>query len=97
MSVNIDKTVVLVCKKGNWSENIGIFYDNYRLNAVTKFTYRGVTLSANGSFVSRQAMKALLSLYSLFKTVPLEMNDNLKIKLFDSIILKLIIFNIVLP
>jgi hypothetical protein len=44
ISVNIDKTVVMVFKKGNIPENIDLFYDNCRLNIVTKFTYLGVTL-----------------------------------------------------
>lgn len=38
ISVNIDKTSVMVCKNGNRPENIDLFYDNYTLNNVTKFT-----------------------------------------------------------
>ena len=90
ITVNIDKTVVMVCKKGNKLENIELFYDNHKLNIVTKFTYLGVTLSSNGSYLqaqkilSQQAMKALYSLNSLFDNISLDISD--KIKLFDSMI-----------
>ena len=88
--VNINKTVVMVFKKGNRPENIEIKYENTNLTVVTKFTYLGVTLSSNGSFyqaqkdLSKQALRALFSLNSLFDIVQLEISE--KLKLFDSVI-----------
>ena len=63
--VNIDKTVAMTFKTGTRIENVDIFYDGHKLHNVNKFTYLGVTLSANGSFyqaqkkLAQQAMKAL--------------------------------------
>ena len=80
ISVNIlvDKTVVMIFKKGKRPENIELFYDNCKLNIVTKFTYLGVTLSSNGCYyqtqksLSQQAMKALFYLVSLFENVSID-------------------------
>ena len=88
--VNIDKTVVMVCKKGNRVENVELFYDNHVLRNVTKFTYLGITLSSNGCFyqaqksLAEQASKALFSLNSLFDIVSLDLS--VKLRLFDSMI-----------
>lgn len=90
VTVNIDKTVIMICKKGNRQENVDFFYNNNKLKNVNKFTYLGVTLSSNGSFyqsqksLSAQAMKAMFSLNSLFDIV--SMNVSEKMKLFDSMI-----------
>ena len=90
ISVNLDKTVVMVCKKGRNVENVELICDNHVLKQVNKFTYLGVTLSANGCFyqaqksLSEQAKRALFSLNSLFYTVSLGIEE--KIKLFKSMI-----------
>ena len=90
ITVNTDKTVAMVFKKNNRSETFDIFYDNFKLQIVNKFTYLGVTLSSNGVFyqaqksLSKQALKALFALYSLFDTVSLNIPE--KIKLFDCMI-----------
>ena len=90
ISVNLDKTVVMVCKKGRNVKNVELIYDNHVLNQVNKCTYLGVTLSANGCFyqaqesLSEQAKRAICSLNSLFDTVSLGMEE--KIKLFESVI-----------
>ena len=57
ITVNTDKTVLMVFKSGNRPETVDIFFDNCKLKNVSKFTYLGVTLSANGKFY--QAQKAL--------------------------------------
>ena len=88
--VNTDKTVAMTFKTGTRIENVDIFYDGNKLNNVNKFTYLGVTLSANGSFyqaqktLAQQAMKALFSLNSLFNIVSLEISE--KLKLFDTMV-----------
>ena len=57
---------------------------NKLLKNVSKFTYLGVTLSANGKFyqaqksLSEQAKKALFSLNSLFETVHLDLSEKFK-------------------
>ena len=80
----------MVCKKGRNVENVESIYDNHVLKQVNKFTYLGVTLSANGCFyqaqksLSEQAKRALFSLNSLFDTASLGIEE--KIKLFESMI-----------
>ena len=94
ITVNTDTTVVMVCKKSNRPENIDLFYCQYRLILVTKFTYLGVTLSANVSFLqaqkplSKQALKAIFSLYTLFDSIYMDIAENLD--LFDSMILHIL-------
>jgi len=90
IQVNIAKTVAMVFKKGNRPEELSVLYDNCRLKVVTRFTYLGATLSANGAYfqaqksLSKQALKALFSLNSLFDIVSLNITE--KLKLFDSMI-----------
>lgn len=50
VSVNTEKTVVMVFKKGNNIEDVALYYDNQLLKVVKTFTYLGVTLSSNGIF-----------------------------------------------
>ena len=90
ITVNTDKTVVMVFKLGNRAENIDMYYNGKLLNVVAKFTYLGVTISSNGSFyqaqksLADQGSRALFSLFALFDTVEFDITD--KIKLFDSMI-----------
>ena len=90
ITVNTDKTVVMVFKQGNRVENIDMYYNGKRLHVVAKFTYLGVTLSSNGSFyqaqksLADQGSWALFSLFTVFYKVELDITD--KIKLFDSMI-----------
>lgn len=50
ITVNTTKTVAMVFKLGNRLEHVDLYYDNVRLNVVSKFCYLGVVLSANGKF-----------------------------------------------
>lgn len=96
IKVNINKTVVLTFKKGSKIENVDIFYDNEKLKNVGKFTYLGVTLSANGKVyqaqktLSEQAMKALFSINSLFDSVAMNIPE--KLKNFDSMVLPILCY-----
>lgn len=90
ISVNIDKTVVMVFKSGNRPINVDLFYGNDILKNVSSFTYLGVTLTTNGKFyqtqkaLATQANKALFSLNSLFEKVSLNVTE--KLKLFDTMV-----------
>ena len=85
VNVNINKTVALTFKKRCRMENVDIYYNNERLKNVGKFTYLGVTLSANGKVyqaqktLSKQAMKALFSVNSLFDSVSLNVSEKIKV------------------
>ena len=57
ISVNVDKTVVMVFKAGPRQEKVQFYYNGKRLNKVSKCSYLGVTLACNGSFY--QAQKSL--------------------------------------
>ena len=48
ITVNTDKTVVILCKEGNMTPYFDVFYDNRKLKVVETFTYLGVTISSNG-------------------------------------------------
>ena len=90
ITVNTDKTVVMVFKQGNRVENIDMYYNGKRLNVVAKFTYLGVTISSNGNFyqaqksLADQGSRALFSLFALFDKVEFDITD--KINLIDSMI-----------
>jgi hypothetical protein len=90
ITVNTDKSFVMICKKGNRPENVDLYLDRIKLNVVRKFTYLGVTLSQNGTFyqaqkqLSEQASRALFSLNKLFDEISLDVSD--KLKLFDAMI-----------
>lgn len=90
ITVNVEKSAVMVFKKGNTNiTNMQFQYEGKNLSVVKSFTYLGVKLSSNGNMfqtqkvLSEQAMKALFSLNSLFDSMPLGITE--KIKLFDSI------------
>ena len=54
ITVNTDKTVVMVFKQGTRFQEADVYYNNYRLKSVSKFTYLGVTVSFNGKFFQTQ-------------------------------------------
>ena len=94
ITVNTDKTKVLVFKRSSRPEDFDIFYGNERLDVVRNFIYLGVNVTSNGNFshaqkhLSEQASKALYSLGHIFDTNVLCVND--KLKLFDSLILPIL-------
>ena len=68
--VNINKTVILIFKKGCRMETVDNYSNNERLKIVGKFTYLGVTLSANGWLVSYFGFNGPLRQYfSLYRAV----------------------------
>ena len=94
ITVNVDKTVAMVFKQGNVLDSSKLFFNNKQLINVKTFTYLGVTLSSNGQFfqaqkkLSKQALKALFSLNSLFEQISFNINE--KLKLFDTMILPIL-------
>ena len=94
ISVNTKKTVCMVFKSGNKKENVDLFYDNAKLDMVSKFTYLGVTLSSTGKCyqslknLADQAVKAMFSLNSLFDSVSFKISE--KLKLFDTMIMPIL-------
>ncbi|MCU7801013.1 MAG: reverse transcriptase family protein [gamma proteobacterium symbiont of Lucinoma myriamae] len=96
VTVNIEKTKVMVFKNGTRLENVDFYYNNMKLEMVKKFTYLGVIISSNGKFyqsqkhLAEQARKALFSLNNLFDCTMLHIKD--KLKLFDCMILPILMY-----
>ena len=96
LTVNISKTVVMVCKNGRPSQDAEIYYDGRKLATVTNFSYLGVSLSYNGKFhvtqkkLSEQALRALFALNSTCQKI--SMNISEKLQLFDTLILPILMY-----
>jgi hypothetical protein len=90
ITVNIDKTKIVVFKKGNHPTDYNWYFDNCVLEVVTGFTYLGVLLSANGSFVqtqrtlAEQAKRAVFALKSILSKKSCDVKT--KMYLFDTMI-----------
>ena len=59
VTVNVDKTVAVAFKVGNRPDNFEVYYNNESLSRTNKFTYLGVTLSANGRSAVAQFLECL--------------------------------------
>lgn len=96
ITVNVNKTKVMLFKTSNRPENFEILYEGSVLENVRNFIYLGVNISSNGKFyqaqkhLSEQASKALFSLNNLFRDNILCVQD--KLKLFDSLILPILTY-----
>ena len=96
LTVNISKTVVMVCKNGRPSQDAEIYYDGRKLATVTNFSYLGVSLFYNGKFhvtqkkLSEQALRALFALNSTCQKI--SMNISEKLQLFDTLILPILMY-----
>lgn len=69
LTVNIDKTKIMVFRKGgSLPRNLSFTYDGENIEIVSKFVYLGITFSTGGSFnethktLSGQALKAIFKL-----------------------------------
>lgn len=96
VTVNTEKTKVMVFKNGTRVEKVDFYYNNIRLDNVKNYTYLGVCLSSNGKFhqcqkyLAEQGSKALYALNTLFDCTSLNIKD--KLKLFDSMILPILTY-----
>ena len=96
ITVNINKTKVMLFKASNRPEQFELFYDGSIIETVRNFIYLGVNVSCNGKFfnaqkhLSEQASKALYALSNVFNNNVLLVQD--KMKLFDSIVLPILMY-----
>jgi hypothetical protein len=65
----------MICILGNRQEHIDVYYDNTRLDVVSKFCYLGVTLSAK-TFV-REGFKNFVDIKFFIEAVPLGISEKL--------------------
>ena len=91
LTVNVDKTKVMVFQKGGiLAQNEHWTYNNQELEIVNTFNYLGVVLSSGGSFIPAAkalADKALKSMYGLFECINnTQPPVKIKLNLFDSLV-----------
>lgn len=91
LTVNVDKTKVVIFRKGgNLSGNDHLYFSGQELEIVNCFTYLGVVFSSGGSFIqntktiSAKALKAMHQLLQIINEV--ETPVNIAFKLFDSLV-----------
>ena len=90
LTVNVNKTKIVVFKKGRLNRNIKFTYGNDNLEIVDAFNYLGVVFTRTGSFLnatktlSGKGLKALGALMAMTrgKVVPI----NIMLDLFDSFV-----------
>jgi hypothetical protein len=73
MTINTNKTKMLVFNKGGRLKNINIKYNNSSIECVQKYTYLGVVFNASGSFTTSKHEihnKGNKALFKLRKTFP---------------------------
>ena len=96
ITVNTDKTKVMLFKLDIRPEPLDVYYDAILLENVNQFIYLGVKISSNGKFfqaqkhLSEQASKALFALRNIFDSKMLGIED--KIKLFDSLVQPILMY-----
>ena len=96
ITVNTDKTKVMLFKLSTRPEQLNIYFDETLLESVRNFIYLGVNISSNGKFfqaqkhLSEQASKALFALRNLFDGKMLCIED--KIKLFDALVQPILMY-----
>ena len=91
LTVNVDKTKVMVFHKGGiLAQNEHWTYNNQELEIVNTFNYLGVVLSSGGSFIPAAkalADKALKSMNGLFECInSTKPPVKIKLNLFDSLV-----------
>ena len=96
LKVNVDKTKIMVFRKGGvLPRNLKFYYNGQQLEIVNKFRYLGVVFTAGGSFsecqntLAGQAQKAIFQLNKyLYKFTFLSPRH--KLELFDKLILPIL-------
>ena len=96
ITVNADKTKVMLFTLSTRPEQFDVYYDDILLENVRNFIYLGVNISSNGKFfqaqkhLSDQASKALFALSKIFDSRMLCIED--KIKLFDALVQPILMY-----
>ena len=95
LTVNVEKTKIMVFKKGGrLSDDEKWFFNNQEIEVVKSFNYLGVVFTSGGSFVQAAntlAGKGMRSLHSLFAmTRNMKVPINIMFNLFDSYVLSVL-------
>ena len=92
LTVNIDKTKIMVFRKGgSLPRNMNFTYDGKNVEIISKFVYLGITFSTGGSFnethktLSGQALKAIFKLNQYLYHFT-ELSSKHVLELFDKLI-----------
>lgn len=91
LTVNVDKTKIMVFRKGGLlRQNEKWYYDGIEIEVVNQFNYLGIVFTSGGSFMqatktlSDKAIRAMCSLLSI--TNNMEVPLNIMLNLFDSFV-----------
>lgn len=96
LKVNVDKTKVMVFRKGGTlPRNLSFYYNGQQLEIISKFRYLGVVFTAGGSFsetlntLAGQAQKAIFKLNKYLHKFTF-ISPRHKLELFDKLILPIL-------
>lgn len=96
LTVNVDKTKVLIISKGRPSSKLHFYFNSTELEIVKEYKYLGIFLSRSGTFttakkyISEQANKAL---FSLIKKIPnSDLPFDIQIDLFNKTIKPILLY-----
>ena len=96
LTVNIQKTKVLVFSGGRLSKNLKFFFNNEEIEIVTEYKYLGVFVARSGSFLRAKkhiADQANLALFSLLRKIRiLNLPIHMQIDLFDKMVKPILLF-----
>ena len=96
LTVNIQKTKVLVFSSGRIPKNLNFFFKNQEIEIVTEYKYLGVYVARSGSFLRAkkhivdQANLALFSLLRKIRTLGLPIH--MQIDLFDKMVKPVLLY-----
>ena len=97
LTVNAEKTKVMIFSNGRISKNVHFYLNNKELEIVSEFKYLGIYLSQSGDFnaakkhISEQANKAFFSL--IRKTRRLNLSYDVQIDLFEKTIKPILLYS----
>ena len=96
LTINIDKTKIMVFSKTQWKGNFILQYEGKDLENVQELKYLGVIFNYNGSFVKNrkhvyeQAQRAMFSL--LRRSRQLDLPLDIQLELFDKLIMPILTY-----
>ena len=96
LSVNTDKTKVVIFSKGKVRNIPQFFFGNNNVDVVDDYTYLGVVFNYNGKFhkaIAKQVLQGKKAFYSLLnKVYNLNLPFDISLELFDQLVLPVLMY-----